>query len=112
MTRIGKLLTQSAIAALIGVGAIATTATTASAYTVCNRYGDCWQTTHRYHFPIHLSVRYRDGSDNYWRHHHHGYRWHDEGYRDNGYWDNSGGRYTNGNSSNGYWDNNSSWHNY
>jgi len=32
-----------------------------------NRYGDCWQTTQRYHFPIHLSVRYQDGNENYWR---------------------------------------------
>ena len=95
LTKLSKLLTTGAIAAIMGVGAVAATTTTASAYTACNRYGDCWQTTQRYHFPVRLSVRYRDGSDNYWRHHHRGYRWHDEG-----------------NSDNGYWDNNSSWHNY
>jgi hypothetical protein len=91
MTSFSKLLANGAIATLIGVSSIAATTTTASAYVACNRYGDCWQTTQRYHYPVHLSVRYRDGSDNYWRHywrrHHHGYRWHDEGNRDNGYWD-------------------------
>ena len=95
MTQLRNLLLQGSIAAIIGAAAIASTITTASAYVACNRYGDCWQTTQRYHFPIHLSVRYRDRSDNYWRRHHYGYRWHDDGNRDNGYWDND-----------------RSWHNY
>ena len=87
MTRVTKFLTQSAIAAIIGMSAVAATATAASAYVVCNRYGDCWQTSQRYHFPIHLGVRYQDGSDNYWHRHHQGHRWHDDNNRDNGYWD-------------------------
>ena len=40
-----KLMLQGAAAAIFGVAALAGTATTASAYVVCNRSGDCWHTS-------------------------------------------------------------------
>ena len=45
-----KLLLQGAFAALIGAGGLAATTTSASAYVVCNRAGDCWHTTERYNY--------------------------------------------------------------
>jgi hypothetical protein len=81
-----KLLLQSAFAALIGVGGLAATATTASAYVACNRAGDCWHTTERYNYRPHFGIRIHD--DN-WRWHGRNYRWREHtgrGYWRNGLW--------------------------
>jgi hypothetical protein len=91
---IRKLMTTGAVAALLGIGAVAVTATTADARTVCNRFGDCWHDSNNYTYPGTLGVRFY-GDD--WRGHHHWnndryghYRWrgdHDgRGYYRNGLW--------------------------
>ncbi|HSM94657.1 MAG TPA: hypothetical protein VLT91_01345 [Rhizomicrobium sp.] len=84
MTKFGRTLT----AALVGAGALAISATTASAYVVCNDRGDCWHTHERYSYPTGFGIVIHD--DNWrWRHHHHHYRWreHDgRGYWRNGIW--------------------------
>jgi hypothetical protein len=58
MTHIRKLLTTSAIAALVGVGALAATSSAASARTVCNRDGDCWHESTQYDYPATLGVKF------------------------------------------------------
>jgi hypothetical protein len=88
MTTIRKFMTTGAVAALLGIGALAATTTAADARTVCNRFGDCWQETTRYDYPATLGVRFY-GDD--WRlHHRDGYHWRDHhdgrGYWRNGLW--------------------------
>jgi len=89
---IRKALAASALAALIGGGMVAATATDASARTVCNQWGRCWHESGyygyrgsyyhsgygydwRYHHRYHDYDRDRDSWR--WRHHHHDY---DRGY--------------------------------
>ncbi|MEI9884994.1 MAG: hypothetical protein WDN08_00605 [Rhizomicrobium sp.] len=86
MTKIRKLMTTGAVAAMLGIGALAATTTAAEARTVCNRYGDCWRTTGRYSYPSALGVRFYN--DNYrWRNHYRNHHW--RGHRDGrGYWRN------------------------
>ena len=88
MTNLRKLMTTGAVAAMLGIGALAATTTAAEARTVCNRFGDCWQERDRYDYPPTLGVRFYNDS---WRfHHRHGYRWRDHhegrGYYRNGLW--------------------------
>lgn len=79
MTTIRKLLTTGAVAALVGLSALAATSTAASARTVCNRDGDCWQTSDRYDYPATLGVRFHNDS---WRHR----SWHDRDHYRNYHW--------------------------
>lgn len=68
---------------LIGAGALALTATTASAAVVCNDEGDCWRVRGRpaYGPELRLSIH----PDNWrWQRHEH-YRWR-EPRRGHGYW--------------------------
>ncbi len=88
MTTIRKLLTGGAIAALVGISALAATSTAASARTVCNRDGDCWHESDRYQYPATFGVRFhndrwhRDHHDrNHWRDNHEG-----RGYYRQGLW--------------------------
>jgi hypothetical protein len=95
---IRKLMTTGAVAALLGIGALAVSSTAADARTVCNRYGDCWHVDNTYRYPRSLGVRFYgddwrnrhhwDRDD--WRWHHHNYHWrHDHdgrGYWRNGIW--------------------------
>jgi hypothetical protein len=84
---------QVLLAAAIALGGIATTAGSASAYVVCNRFGDCWHTDTRVHFP---HVRLTFHPDNWWERHkiNRHYTWHDtagghdwrHGYWDHGIW--------------------------
>jgi hypothetical protein len=70
------------LGAIVGAGALAATAGTASAYVACNRHGDCWHTTERYHYRPHFGVRVHD--ENWrWRSHER-YRWREHAGR--GYW--------------------------
>ena len=76
MRKIGKFLASSAVVALIGLGVVVSGSTSASAYVVCNRSGDCWNTSQRYQYPSELGIRFynnRYRSDRY-RHRH----WHDK----------------------------------
>ncbi len=95
MTKIRKLMTTGAVAAMLGIGALAATTTAAEARTVCNRYGDCWhEYGDRYDYPPTLGVRFYGDS---WRHrswhdrdHYGRYHWRDRhdgrGYWRNGIW--------------------------
>ena len=85
-----KLMLQGAVAAIIGVAALAGTDTTASAYVVCKRSGDCWHTSERYNYRPHFGIVVHD--DNWrWRDRDRGrhYRWREHegrGYWRNGIW--------------------------
>jgi hypothetical protein len=76
MTSVRKLVATCATTALIGVGALVASASSASAYTVCNRWGECWNERVRYDYPYSLGVRYYDDDNWYWRHRHNGWRHH------------------------------------
>ena len=45
-----KALKTVAMSALLGMGAIAFTAGSASAYVACNEAGDCWHTDRHEHY--------------------------------------------------------------
>jgi hypothetical protein len=53
-----RFLSTSAIAALVGVGAMAIASSPASARTVCNTDGDCWHESSQYEYPTTLGVRF------------------------------------------------------
>ena len=72
--KLRNLLTTAALAALVGVSAMAATSTAASARTVCNNYGDCWHEGNRYDYPTTLGVRFHS---NRWHSHNHRYNWRD-----------------------------------
>lgn len=89
MTISRSSIAKGIMALVIGAGALIATAPSASAYVVCNRYGDCWHTAHRYHFPMRLGIRFYSDSWN------HGHDWDHDRYRhwrgdrdDRGYWRN------------------------
>ena len=85
---IHKLMTTGAVAALLGIGALAATSTAAEARIACNRFGDCWHVNDRYDYPPQLGVRFY--SDDWRWHHRHGYHWRNDhdgrGYWRNGVW--------------------------
>jgi hypothetical protein len=91
MTSVRKLAVTGAITALLGVGALVATSTAASAYTVCNRYGDCWQ-VRGYDYPYRYGVGYYYDRDDWnwrhrgWRHHYWRHYDYDRGYWRNGVW--------------------------
>jgi len=80
MTKLGKTL----IAGLIGAGALAITATSASAYVVCNDRGTCWHTHDRYAYPTGFGITVHE--DNWRWHRHNYYHWREHNGR--GYWRN------------------------
>jgi hypothetical protein len=81
-----KMTTKLAAAALISAGALAFTATGASADVVCNDSGDCWHVHNHYdyHPDWHLVV-HPDGWAWADADHDH-YRWHEPDGDDRGYW--------------------------
>jgi hypothetical protein len=84
----GNFLATSALMAVVAVGALAVTTVSASAATVCNSYGECWQTHQRYRtYPTTLGVHFY--SDSWARRHHtdHRYQWRDRQNDDHGYYD-------------------------
>jgi hypothetical protein len=82
-----KNYTKLAAAAVFGLGALALTATSASAYIVCNGEGECWhQKGHYDYHPEWGIVEHPDGwawgaGDHYRWHEHHG-----RGYWHSGVW--------------------------
>ena len=93
MTSIRKACITGALGALMSVGALVATTSGASAnhtYTVCNRWGECWNERVRYNYPSDVGVRYYDDDSWYWRHHHRGWRhshyWRGHHYGERGYW--------------------------
>lgn len=87
MTSIRKLAVTSAIAALVGLGGLAASSTAASAYTVCNRWGECWHENNRYYnYPPGIGIRYHDDDGWYGRHRHIGRRYWRHHHDGRGYW--------------------------
>ena len=81
-------MTASTVAVLIGAGALVVTTVGASAHTVCNRYGDCWQTSQRYKtYPSVLGIRFYSDSWGRRHRHNHRYQWRDNPSDDHGYYD-------------------------
>jgi hypothetical protein len=81
-------LTTSAVAVFIAAGALVVTTIGASAHTVCNSYGECWQTRERYKtYPSELKIHFY--SDRWARRHRHSqqYQWRDKPSDDHGYYD-------------------------
>jgi hypothetical protein len=86
-----KILLSGVAAALFGVLGVAATATSASAYVVCNRDGDCWHTDRRDRVPgvrfeyhpddWYFHQRWNDNRDRHWRERREG-----RGYWRNGVW--------------------------
>lgn len=74
------------LGAIMGVGALAATAGSASAYVACNRHGDCWHVRDRYNYHPRWGITIHD--DNWrWRGHHYRWREHEgRGYWRNGVW--------------------------
>ena len=88
MKHLGKFLATSAKAAFIAVGALAVTTVSASARTVCNNNGECWQTRQRHKtYPTALGVHFY--SDSWARRHRtdRKYQWRDKRDDDRGYYD-------------------------
>jgi arylamine N-acetyltransferase len=92
MSAMRKILSTAAVAALLGVGALAATAQSASAYVACNAEGDCWHTDHRVRVTPNVRVEYHPDNwyfhrdwdhdkDHHWRGHHEG-----RGYYHGGVW--------------------------
>ena len=86
---VSKTVKQAFLATMLVSAAVAATAQSATAYVVCNRFGDCWRTESRVHFP---HVRLLFHSDRWWDHHKadRHYTWHEhDGDHDwhHGYWD-------------------------
>jgi hypothetical protein len=58
MTRLKKILATGAIAALAGAGTVVASTSPASAYVVCNRWGNCWHVHRHYYYPAYYGNPY------------------------------------------------------
>ena len=90
MRRLNSHLKSGALAAVVAIGALAATATTANAYIACNRAGECWRVANRVVYPANLRVVIYPDT---WRKAHPRARWladrpdkDDRGYYDRGVW--------------------------
>ncbi|HVM99285.1 MAG TPA: hypothetical protein VMT68_03640 [Caulobacteraceae bacterium] len=89
MTFLKPILLKGAVLGAIAGGALAATATSASAYVACNGAGECWRVRERYAYPPDAGVVFHN---DYWAYHHHNYHWRwrhdrfDRGYYRNGVW--------------------------
>jgi hypothetical protein len=85
-----KTVPMIALAASVGIGALALSATTASAEVVCNAAGDCWRVNNHYDYQPTFGVTVYD--DAWYRAHRHDrqYHWraahHERGYYRDGVW--------------------------
>src|SRR5258706_11669366 len=74
---------------LVSTGALAAFAAPASAYIVCNDFGDCWHAESRYERP---GIRFQYHPDDWYFHRtwsdRDRWRWRSEYHRDRGYWRN------------------------
>jgi hypothetical protein len=85
MTNFKSTLAAGALLATVAVGALAVTATSASADTVCNRYGECWTVHHRYNnYPRNLHIRFH--RDDWRARHQRHYHWRQDRDDDHGYY--------------------------
>ncbi|HEX4270720.1 MAG TPA: hypothetical protein VHZ32_05005 [Rhizomicrobium sp.] len=84
------------LSCVAGVGLVLAIAAPASAYTACNREGDCWHTDSRVHFPgLTLSFHddkwgdtHRNDTHYHWHDADNGHDWH-HGYWRGGEWHSS-----------------------
>ena len=77
-----SLLKTAALSALAATAVVATTAPSASAYIVCNRWHQCWHTHTQYAYPASIGIAVYPDT---WRWSGPGWRW--AGDRDaRGYW--------------------------
>jgi hypothetical protein len=85
MNRLKSALATGALITAVAGGAIALSATTASADVACNRFGECWRVHDRtVVYPGHLGVVYHE--DGWWDNGHpHHYRWRAD-HDGRGYW--------------------------
>jgi hypothetical protein len=91
MKNLNKTLAAGTLIAAVSGGALALSATSASADVACNRYGECWRVTQRYTtYPSNLGVTFHDDA---WRqqNRHGQYHWRkdrtdDQGYYSHGHW--------------------------
>jgi hypothetical protein len=90
MKTLHKALAAGALIGSLAAGALALSATSASADVACNRYGECWRVTQRYTtYPSNLRVTFHDDA---WREaHRRHYHWRhdrddDHGYYSHGRW--------------------------
>ncbi len=91
MNRMKSVLASGALMGALAIGAVAATATTASADVACNRWGECWRVRDHYtNYPSNLGVMFHDDA---WRDSHRSGRWHwrrdrddDHGYYSRGRW--------------------------
>jgi hypothetical protein len=84
-----KFIVLTTVLAALGAGTLVFSATSASAYTVCNRAGECWHTDSRYRYRepgivVHPDSWYRKRD---WDHDKH-YHWRAEEHRERGYYRN------------------------
>jgi len=85
MTIFRTALAAGALAAVVAGGALALSATSASADTACNRFGECWTVRDHYtNYPADLRIQFHDDA---WRatHKHH-YHWRNDQTDDHGYY--------------------------
>lgn len=84
------ILAAAALASVVAGAAVSLSATPASAYVACNRWGECWHVEHRYrydpglgvvHHPDHWYFHQRWDNDHHWRDYHDG-----RGYYRDGAW--------------------------
>jgi hypothetical protein len=67
VTSIKKSLSTAAMAAVLGVGVLAATVGSASAYVVCSNAGDCWHADQRYTYGPELGIQVHP--DDWYFHH-------------------------------------------
>ncbi|HVP84539.1 MAG TPA: hypothetical protein VMS78_07460 [Rhizomicrobium sp.] len=82
-----KTVLKLAAATALGAGILAASASSASAYIVCNRDGDCWHVRDHYEYRPEFGLVVHD--DNWRWHHADRYRWrehHGRGYWRSGVW--------------------------
>jgi hypothetical protein len=81
-----KKSATTGLAALIGVGAVAMSAGSASAYVVCNGAGECWRTHKHYDYQPTYGVTVYD--DNWYAAHRNDthYKWRSGWHNDRGYY--------------------------
>lgn len=87
-----KIVSAAALAAVLGVGALAASATAASAYVACNGAGECWHTDTRGNYGRGIALQYHPDDWYFhqnWAHdNHRQFRDYHEGrgYYNNGQW--------------------------
>lgn len=71
-----KVIKQALLATAVAAAGLVSTAGDASAYVACNRFGDCWHTDSRVHFP-HVQLSFH--TDKWWDRHRNSarYTWHE-----------------------------------